>query len=388
MLIPPIRINILGLHLLLAAVMFAFPVGNLFAGGDKPIVGLRFDAGYLQITNSNGDEWAPTWADDGNLYTGNDDGWSFGGIAGRSVAFGKLTGEDPLTLKGSTVSNMEGYGEGAAGPDHANWKTMNSYCVDGVLYMFVTRCLYPEQAGDAHQRHIFKNATIIKSVDKGKTWLPAADASYARPMFPGLRFGAPYFVWYGRDGAGSADRANQYVYAVSNNGHFEDGDDYILGRVLRRKLPELNSGDWQFYTGGDGMQARNWSGDMTQARPVLADPLNCSMTGMTYIPGLARYIMVVWHYTTYNLRKDPRTINEFYEAPHPWGPWTRFHTFDTGKIGWYVPIIAQKFQKQADMNTVHCVLYLTGNYQDSSLYKLNFIPLTLSTQPLESAPHR
>jgi hypothetical protein len=352
------------------------------AGGSRPIVDIRFNAGYSQITNSQGDEWAPTWAKDGNLYTGNDDGSNFGGIAGRSVAFGKLAGDDPKALTGTTVSDMGGYGEMGGGPDHANWKTMNSYAVDGVLYMFVTRCLYPEQSGDAHHRHVFKNSSIIKSTDKGVTWTKPAEENYRQPMFPGLRFGAPYFVWYGQDGAAKVDHADRYVYAVANNGHFEDGDDYILGRVLRSKLPDLNGADWEFHTGGDGMADRHWSRDINRARPVLEDPLNCSMTGMTYIPGLRRYVMVVWHYTTYNLRTDPRTINDYYEAPKPWGPWKKFKTIDTGAMGWYVPVIGQKFQKVADANSVDCILYPTGNYQNSSLYKLNFIPVTLSTVPL------
>src|SRR5207237_2174197 len=136
-----------------------------------------FDAPYSQIAGSVGDEWAPTWADDGDLYTGNDDGSSFGGIQGRSVAFGKLSGDDPFHLTGTTLSDMAGYGETGLAQDHANWKTMNSYCVDGTLYMFVTRCQYPEQSGDANHRHIFKNATIIKSTDKGKTWTHPAHES-------------------------------------------------------------------------------------------------------------------------------------------------------------------------------------------------------------------
>src|SRR5215471_12521514 len=144
---------------------------SLFAKGDKPIVDIRFNAPYSQIANSVGDEWAPTWADDGNLYTGNDDGSSFGGIRNSTVAFGKLVGDDPYQLQGVTISNMAGYGKDETGADKANWKTMNSYCVDGVLYMFVTRCQYPEQSGDANHRHIFKNSSIIKSTDKGRTWI-------------------------------------------------------------------------------------------------------------------------------------------------------------------------------------------------------------------------
>jgi hypothetical protein len=358
---------------------------SILAQGSKPIVDIRFDSHYLQITNSNGDEWAPTWADDGNLYSGNDDGSSFGGIPGRSVAFGKLEGDDPYHLVGKTVSDMAGYGTTESSPDHANWKTMNSYGVDGVLYMFVTRCLYPEQSGDPNNRHIFKNSSIIKSTDHGVTWSRPASESYNAPMFPGLRFGSPYFVWYGQDGAASVDNADKYVYAVANNGHFEDGDNYILGRVLKSKLSALNAADWQFFNGGDGMSDDHWIGDISIAKPILENPMNCSMTGMTYIPGLSRYVMVVWHYVTYNLRTDPRTVNDYYEAPKPWGPWTKFKTIHTEQLGWYVPIVGQKFQNAVDANTVKCILYPTGNYQNSKLYKLDFIPITLSTVPL-SAP--
>ena len=157
-------------------------------------------------------------------------------------------------------------------------------------------------------------------------------------MFPGLRFGAPYFVWYGKDGAATVDNADKYVYAVANNGHFEDGDNYILGRVLKSKLPELNAADWQFYHGRKRNARRNWASDMNKAKPdAWKIRSNCSMTGMTYIPALGRYVMVVWHYTTYNLRTDPRTINDYYEAPKPWGPWTKFKTIEHRQVGVVCP---------------------------------------------------
>ena len=73
-------------------------VPSLFAQGRQPIVDIRFDAPHSQVGNSIGDEWAPTWADDDNLYTGNDDGSSFGGIPSRSVAFGKLVEKIPTIL--------------------------------------------------------------------------------------------------------------------------------------------------------------------------------------------------------------------------------------------------------------------------------------------------
>ncbi len=364
-------------------ILLTVSFGQSFAQTTRPIVDLRFEAEYLQIGNSVGDEWAPTWAADGELYTANDDGKSFGGIGNQNIAFGKLVGNNPYHLKGTTINEMKDYGfAGEKGPDSASWKTMNTYSVDGVLYMFVTRCLYPEQSGDIKKRHVFTNSSIIKSTDKGVTWTRSESENYNKPMFPGLRFGAAYFVWYGQDGEASVDNADKYVYAVSNNGHFEDGDNYIIARVLRSRLANLDAKDWQFFSGGDGMADKSWTGDMNKSKPVLQDSMNCSMTGMTYIQGLGRYVMVVWHYTTYDLRKDPRTINDYYEAPKPWGPWTKFKSVDTDMLGWYVPIFGQKFQTKVNSNTVQCFLYPTGYYINPCLYKLNYIPVTLSTVPL------
>jgi hypothetical protein len=145
------------------------------------------------------------------------------------------------------------------GPDGANWKLMNAYAVDGALYMFITRCVYPWKSLDPQRRHWWLNASIIKSTDGGKTWSRPAKENYEHPMFPGHRFATPYFVWYGKDGAANVDNSDRYVYAVSNNGFFENGDDYILGRVLRSKLPALSAADWSFYKGGDGLQDGSWT---------------------------------------------------------------------------------------------------------------------------------
>ena len=95
--------------------------------------------------------------------------------------------------------------------------------------------------------------------------------------------------------------------------------------------------------------------------------------------------MVVWHYKKYDLRKDSGTINDYYEAPKPWGPWTKFKTVDPGRLAWYVPIIGQKWQTAAGANAVDCILYATGDYKDGNLYRINFIPVTLSTAPLGNA---
>lgn len=503
----------------------------------KPIVDVRFDAPYQQIASSMGDEWAPTWGRDDVLYTGDDDGTSFGGIEGNSIAFGRLEGADPYSLIGITINGMADFREpllfgpeaagwqtldtyqiegvryrftacdtdvtrldssclasssddgktwkkvtepgksltrggrftalsfishgkteflygkpgeyvyassytsvvngrdnylvgrvaktklaasnaadwsfeqpnGSWGPletagqfpntsylglDGANWKTTNSYSVDGALYMFVTRCTYPWRSDDPKHRHVFQNSSIIKSTNNGRTWTRAGPENYSHPMFPGKRFGTAYFVWYGRDGAGSADNADKYVYAVSNNGHFENGDDYVLGRVLRSKLPNLLAADWSFYKGGNGMEEGSWTAELAAATPILSNPGKSGMTGMTYIEGLRRYVMAIWHYHHDNYEqgidaKDLSTVLEFFEAPTPWGPWTKFKTLDTGRLGWYTPIIGQRFQTTVDSSTVKAFFYATGlsaepeGSQDLTRYKLNYIPVTLSTRSLQ-----
>jgi hypothetical protein len=279
--------------------------------------------------------------------------------------------------------------------DGANWKTMNAYSVDGVLYMFVTRCLYPWVSGDPHLRHVFKHSSLIKSTDGGKTWTRAERVNYQQPMFPGQRFGAPYLVWYGKDGAARVDNADRYVYEVSNNGHFEGGDDDVLGRVPRSRLPALDAADWSFYRGGDGLQDSSWSPKLDAATPVLSNPRNSGMTGMTYIEGLRRYVMVVWNYkhlsyATAIAKKDVSTVLEFFEAPKPWGPWMKFKTLDTGALGWYAPIIGQRFQTVVDANSVRAFMYVTGFTSkpqgglDFVRFKMNYLPITLSTRPLKS----
>jgi hypothetical protein len=68
---------------------------------------------------------------------------------------------------GSVDANSFALGLGA---DGANWKAMNSYCVDGGVYMFITRCHYPYLPnGDLRNRHVWRNSSIIKSIDQGLT---------------------------------------------------------------------------------------------------------------------------------------------------------------------------------------------------------------------------
>jgi hypothetical protein len=155
-----------------------------FELGDKPIVDIRFNAEYSQISNSEGDEWAPTWADDGNLYTGNDDGSSFGGIGVRSVAFGKLVGDDPNNLKGITVSDLGEYGGEPARPGQGQlendefilrgWRVI--YVCDALpLPRAIWRCESPAYLQEFEHHQIHEQRGDVDAVVGGE--LQQADVS-------------------------------------------------------------------------------------------------------------------------------------------------------------------------------------------------------------------
>ena len=200
-----------------------------------PITAVVADLHHLQKWNDgNGDTADLFWADDDQLYHFNCDGRGFGRQP-RNLCLNKLSGPDLEHLKGALVNAMDEYGKAgaAAGSDGSNWKICGQECIDGVFYGFVARNQYGDKSKDALLRQTSTDSSLIKSTDHGLTWRRGAKENYAAPMWPGRRFGAPGFVHYGRDGGAVAwDQADQYVYAVSNNGFWNGGDDLILARVF------------------------------------------------------------------------------------------------------------------------------------------------------------
>ena len=340
--------------------------------------------------NSNGDTWDPFWADDDNLYAFNCDGRGFG-AQGRNLAFNQLRGDDLHSLAGKMVNTMDEYGgSGQKEGDGATWKALGQECIDGVFYAFVSRHTYGNESKDPLLRQTAANASLIKSTDRGLTWTRSASENYKNPMWPGRRFGAPYFIHYGKNGGNvSQDQADRYVYALSNNGFWNGGDDYILGRMARTKLGDLNAADWEYFTGGDGSEPGNWSGQMDRSAPILSLFSRCGSGPACYVPSLGVYLLVAW-YIPDKLTKwfEPSEMKyDFYQAAHPWGPWTFIRSYsDRFIIGghMYGPVLCARFQEQHGAD-VKMSLFTSGcPFQDnpSSLYKMWEIPLLLKTTPV------
>jgi hypothetical protein len=131
------------------------------------------------------------------------------------------------------------------------WKACGITCVDGVLYMGVSRQLTcPTEPKLTWQGRYSPfpiqetwDSSIISSPDHGRTWSSAPELGHS--MFPGRTFSTPFFVQYGKDVKGQ-DESDSYVYAVSNDGAWNNGNWMTLGRVPRNRIARLDAKDWEF----------------------------------------------------------------------------------------------------------------------------------------------
>jgi hypothetical protein len=330
----------------------------------------------VPVAGSHGDTWVAAWAKDGSLYSPSDDSEGFHRAGSANIVFNRIDGEDPLKLSGITVNPMKHYGKlGERGPDHCTWKSSGCYFVDGVAYWVVARHKYGEDSGDPRRRQTAQNASIIKSADFGGSWVRSAEENYAKPMFPGSRFATPYFIEYGRDGQATVDNAGQYVYAISNNGFWDNGDNLILGRVRRDRIAALRAADWEFYAGGDGLRDSAWSHDMKRAFLVLDAPGKLGMNGAVWVPALGRYVMIGWYYPAGGGKipgASKETNWDFYEASKPWGPWSKVASYHSTPQGYYSPQLCPKFQSED-----RSYLLTAGDWNVPDYYRLTVFPADL-----------
>jgi len=284
------------------------------------------------VTSSQGDTWDLAWTQQGTIYSFSDDTSGFNKAADGNILFNEITGDDPTKLDGKTLNPMTDYGHGGFKlADGCTWKSSGFMALDGTLYCLVARHLYGGDGApyiDHDKRQAAHGSSFIKSTDNGKTWTRSMQENYDHPMFPRSRFAVPYFVQYGQDGHEAwADRSDKYVYALSNNGFWDNGDYMIRGRCLRSKMPDLNEADWQFYTNGDGAADGAWSSNVYDAKSVLTNPNHLGMTRAVYLPKHQCYLMIGWYYPEGSGKLDvgdgePAPAHvctnwDFYVAPHP-----------------------------------------------------------------------
>ena len=305
----------------------------------------RIEESGSVATASDGDLWPSCWSEDGALYTANGDGKGFsldGPFA--DIAVNRVEGMPP-DLTGETIARGDQVGQIWSGPGY-NRKPTGMVCVGDTIYLAVQ-----DLALDFND---VPAATIVKSTDGGRTWTWDSQ----RPMFDNHVFTTVWFADYGRGGERTPGR---YVYAYGLDGDWrdsfdnsvEDPQDVYLARVPRSRVDDRKA--WEFFA-GDVKKEPRWSKQVADREPVLRDTRRVyeqtystnrvsdlsvlSQGGVTYVPGLDRYIYTSWTEYTF----------EFYESPTPWGPWKHFLSKDFGGYPWdqnqhggYATTIPSKF---------------------------------------------
>ncbi|HLQ13282.1 MAG TPA: hypothetical protein VK130_08555 [Steroidobacteraceae bacterium] len=347
-----------------------------------PIVDVQM--GTPTYFEAGGDSWDPTWAQDDALYSAVNDGAGFGTLK-RNIGFNRISGNDPLALTGQLQNVMDEYGEMNApiATDGRNWKSGGSISIDGTLYMSIGMDRYVDAGYGGRQTRV--NASIIKSSDHGLKWSRPMQENRDRPMFPGMRFATPFFIHFGKEyAAATVDQADRYVYATSNNGFWDNGDNYILGRVSRSKIGALNAADWSFYKGGDGLRDSSWTPEMNKAALIIKAPGQCGEAGVTYLPALNRYVLVSWYYPSGNghAGKIDTTAFAFYESPKPWGPWSLVKVILNQPQGWYIPRVLAKFQSRTSSDVL-AFIAVAGDWRNPIFYRYSMVPVKFMTAAAE-----
>lgn len=377
----------------------------------------------IVVPGNFGDTWSLAWADDGRLYSPSNDSfaftippflderqvrlrdrhWETGDPSDeqrffdqlspeerrafwhdyRPIAFNRLDGKSPASLRGTAVNAMADYGffppeqldavVASGMPQNdvgTTWKSSGSTFVDGVFYWTVARHTYPHDTNIVGLRQSARDASIIRSDDYGQTWYRSAQENLDRPMFPGSAFATPYFVCYAPEAIG-VHGSDMYVYAISNNGYWDNGDTMILGRVAKSAIRELDATAWEFYAGADA-----WADTPEAAQPILDQAGTLGSTGATYLTDREVYLLVAWHYaggSGFYGDNSNTTIWTFYEAPEPWGPWTEVHSHTWSPQGYYCPSVSAKFQTR---DTIY--IATAGDFKNWwDWYRLTFVPVAI-----------
>jgi hypothetical protein len=259
------------------------------------------------VAPDGSDCWPLTWADDDLLYTAYGDGRGFEPFVPRKLSLGlAVVSGTPPAFRGANRRSAAGefLGNGKAGR-----KASGMLMVGGVLYA-LTRNVDHAQLG--------------WSRDHGATW------TWADWKFT-TSFGCPTFLNFGRDYAGARD-GFVYIYSMDSDDAYTAADRMVLARAPRERLADRAA--YEFFAGLDGAGQPRWTARIEGRGAVFTHPGNCYRGGVTYDPGLRRYLWCQVLPESTN-PGGPRFQGGFgiYDAPEPWGPWTTVYYAPTWDVG-------------------------------------------------------
>ncbi|MFC1562986.1 serine hydrolase [candidate division KSB1 bacterium] len=299
----------------------------------------------ITIKARGSDNWAITWADDGNQYTAYGDGWGFEPKVEKKLSLGlvKIIG-NPSNFSGVNIRSATGeqLGDGKSG-----MKTSGMLMVDNVLYMWVRNA---NNNGEQSQ--------LAWSDDHALTW------QWSDWRFEEL--GYCCFLNFGKNYAGARDN---YVYSYSPNipHAYNETDEVVLARVPKDKIKDKDA--YEFFQGFSEDRSSLWTPYISRRKAVFTLKGGCNRLDVVYNSPLKRYIM------TMRSRAEAGGLNQFsiYEALEPWGPWSQVYYYEplTDVRGW--PGEAQHFPSKwisSDGKTLYMVL---AAYDAFSVQKVTLV---------------
>jgi len=264
------------------------------------ITEVRFAPADNIIRKAEGcDNWPATWADDNNLYSAYGDGWGFEPKVEKKLSMGlsKISG-DPPDIKGINIRSETGE---QAGQGRNGIKASGMLMIDGILYMWVRNA---NRQGEESQ--------LAWSEDHGKTW------KYCDWRFT-EGFGCPTFLNFGKNYSGARDNY-VYIYSFDEKDAYKSSDRMVMARVDKRRITSRS--EYEFFRKITVDGKPSWTRNITERGAVFSNPAMCYRSGISYNPGIKRYIWCqVLPVSDHS--QGPRFEGGFgiYEAPEPWGPW-------------------------------------------------------------------
>jgi hypothetical protein len=346
----------------------ASPTGDAPYCKSRYIDSISFDWAGGHTEPNGSDLWPVTWGKDGNVYTFFGDGGGFGGDNQRGrVSFGiaMMTAAPPLSA--TSVKNIYG-GYQPAHPATIDGKAGSIIAVGNDFYTLGGLYDAQELRGvSGHKSGAPKRMQLGFSKGNAYSWHAASwtFCSSGKQTAAGA-FCPIGFVNYGRGNAGAPD--NQvYLLGIANSPGWWEGDDgpeiraeqgrsaaaaapdtkaiestanTYLARVAKTHVLQRDA--YRYFAGLDGNGRPIWSDDQKRMQPIFTDRnpsqpgcgRQCDMAspleGAIYDSGIRRYIATA--------QGAYVGQTSFYDAPHPWGPWTTisYNNIDpqTGAGGW------------------------------------------------------
>lgn len=270
----------------------------------KEMTGIAFTGRHGEYTGA--DTWYPTWAEDGNMYSGYTDGdveglkaqsW-IGGEEG-TTGMAKIIGDDPLNL---TVKTL---GLHFDNPSPYGGRYPCAYlCYEGIWY-FGTYCL--DDIGGECGNWCVQGPFVgfRTSGDYGKTWdktpRTPQDNLFGESAKNGgkVKMGAPHFVDFGKNMQHSPDGK---AYLIGHGASDADadhtwisGDEVYMARVTPSVENINDISKYDFFAGYNYLRKPKWSRDFSDIKPVIDWKDNAGCVTVTCNAPLKKYLMCVTH---------------------------------------------------------------------------------------------